>query len=99
MLIGDRDADALVALRFDAEARTLEHVASVPTGGRHPRDLHLTHDERFALVADQGSDSIAVVALDGRRADGGRVDARHAGAGLPGADALNAVLGRGCGQL
>ncbi|KRE21245.1 beta-propeller fold lactonase family protein [Agromyces sp. Soil535] len=65
VLIGDRDADALVALRFDADARTLEHVASVPTGGRHPRDLHVTHDERFALVADQGSDSIAVIALDG----------------------------------
>lgn len=63
VLIGDRDADALVALRFDAGARTLEHVTSVATGGRHPRDLHITHDERFALVADQGSDSIAVVAL------------------------------------
>ena len=37
----------------------------MPTGGRHPRDLELTHDERFALVADQGSDSIAVIALDG----------------------------------
>ncbi|MFB9307575.1 6-phosphogluconolactonase [Agromyces hippuratus] len=65
VLIGDRDADALRALRFDAEARTLELVATVVTGGRHPRDLELTHDERFALVADQGSDSIAVVALDG----------------------------------
>ena len=84
MLIGDRDADALVALRFDTDARTLELVASVPTGGRHPRDLHVTHDERFALVADQGSDSIAVIALDGRRADRGRRDDRDAGAGLPG---------------
>lgn len=64
VLVGDRDADALCALRFDAVARTLEHVALVPTGGRHPRDLHLTHDERFALVADQASDSIAVVALE-----------------------------------
>jgi 6-phosphogluconolactonase len=63
VLVGDRDADALVALRLDADAATLEPVASVPTGGRHPRDLHLTHDERFALVADQASDSIAVVAL------------------------------------
>ncbi|MGW9630730.1 lactonase family protein [Agromyces sp. NPDC055520] len=64
VLIGDRDADAIRGLRFDAEARTLELVATVVTGGRHPRDLELTHDERFALVADQGSDSIAVVALD-----------------------------------
>ena len=64
VLVGDRDADALCALRFDAEAMALEHVASVPTGGLHPRDLHLTHDERFALVADQASDSIAIVALD-----------------------------------
>lgn len=63
VLIGDRDADAIVALRFDPDARTLEHLTSVPTGGRHPRDLQVTHDERFALVADQGSDSIAVVAL------------------------------------
>ncbi|PWC03415.1 lactonase family protein [Agromyces badenianii] len=64
VLIGDRDADALRGLRLDAEARTLELVATVATGGRHPRDLEVTHDERFALVADQGSDSIAVVALD-----------------------------------
>jgi len=64
VLIGDRDADALVALRFDADARTLERVASVPTGGHHPRDLNVTLDERFALVADQASDSIAVVELD-----------------------------------
>ncbi|WP_127794064.1 beta-propeller fold lactonase family protein [Agromyces sp. LHK192] len=65
VLIGDRDADALVALRLDADRRTLEHAASVVTGGRHPRDLHVTHDERFALVADQASDSIAIIALDG----------------------------------
>ncbi|MDR6906887.1 6-phosphogluconolactonase [Agromyces sp. 3263] len=64
VLIGDRDADALVAMRFDRDARTLERLASVPTGGRHPRDLHVSHDERFALVADQASDSIAVIALD-----------------------------------
>ncbi len=63
-LIGDRDADALRALRFDPAARTLELVATVTTGGRHPRDLQLTHDERHVLVADQGSDSIAVIALD-----------------------------------
>lgn len=63
VLVGDRDADALVALRLDADAGTLARVASVPTGGRHPRDLHVTHDERFALVADQESDSIAVIAL------------------------------------
>lgn len=64
VLVGDRDADALAGLRFDRATRTLEHVASVTTGGIHPRDLELTHDERFALVADQGSDSIAIVALD-----------------------------------
>lgn len=64
VLIGDRDADALRALRLDADARTLELVATVATGGRHPRDLELSRDERFALVADQGSDSIAIVALD-----------------------------------
>lgn len=64
VLVGDRDADALAALRFDPDALTLEHVTSIPTGGRHPRDLELTYDERFALVADQASDSIAVMALD-----------------------------------
>ena len=63
VLVGDRDADAIVALRLDVDARTLEHVASVATGGRHPRDLQVTHDERFALAADQESNSIAVVAL------------------------------------
>lgn len=66
VLIGDRDADAVRALRFDADARTLELMATVITGGRHPRDLQLTHDERHVLVADQASDSIAVIALDER---------------------------------
>jgi len=64
VLVGDRDADALRGMRLDREAKTLELVATVPTGGRHPRDLELTHDERFAVVADQGSDSIAIIALD-----------------------------------
>lgn len=65
VLVGDRDADALRGLRLDRDAAMLELVATVPTGGRHPRDLELTRDERFALIADQGSDSIAIVALDG----------------------------------
>ena len=39
VLVGDRDADALAALRFDPDALTLAPVASVRTGGRHPRDL------------------------------------------------------------
>ncbi|GAA4378091.1 hypothetical protein GCM10023152_24520 [Agromyces bauzanensis] len=64
VLVGDRDADAIAALRYDADARSLEHVASITTGGGHPRDLHVTHDERFALVADQASDSIAVIVLE-----------------------------------
>lgn len=74
VLVGDRDADALVALRLDAASRRLEHIASIATGGRHPRDLQLTHDERHALVADQGSDSIAVVALDEQGAPRSVVD-------------------------
>lgn len=66
VLIGDRALDAVQALRLHSDGR-LEHLATLPTGGRHPRDLQLTHDERHLLVADQQSDSIAVVALD----DGG----------------------------
>lgn len=67
VLVGDRDANALAALQFDREALILEPLGSLHTGGRHPRDLELTHDERFALVADQASDSIAIIALDGGR--------------------------------
>lgn len=64
VLIGDRDAGAVRALRLDADAQTLELVATVTTGGEHPRDLQITRDERHVLVADQQSDSIAVIALD-----------------------------------
>ncbi|MWB97501.1 lactonase family protein [Agromyces seonyuensis] len=64
VLVGDRSTDSLRAFRYDRAERTLEPVGAVPTGGRHPRDLELTADERFALVADQASDSIAIVALD-----------------------------------
>ncbi|QTX04009.1 lactonase family protein [Agromyces archimandritae] len=66
VLIGDRDHDAIRAFRLvrDAAGPRLEALATLATGGRHPRDLQLTEDERYLLVADQGSDSIAILALD-----------------------------------
>lgn len=64
VLIGDRDLDGVQALRLDVSARTLRHVGSLVTGGEHPRDLELTTDERFLVVADQKSDGLAIVALD-----------------------------------
>lgn len=64
VLIGDRDLDGVQALRVDVSARTLHHAGSLVTGGAHPRDLELTADERFLVVADQASDGIAIVALD-----------------------------------
>ncbi|WP_350349327.1 beta-propeller fold lactonase family protein [Agromyces sp. G08B096] len=63
VVIGDRDLDGVQTLRLDASARTLRHLGSLATGGVHPRDLELTADERFVVVADQGSDSVAVVEL------------------------------------
>jgi 6-phosphogluconolactonase len=66
VLIGDRDLDGVQALRLDASQRSLSHVASIVTGGAHPRDLELTDDERCLVVADQASDSLAVIALDDR---------------------------------
>ncbi|QAY73327.1 hypothetical protein ET445_08195 [Agromyces protaetiae] len=64
VLTGDRDLDGVQAHRLDPETGTLEHVGLVVTGGVHPRDLELTTDELHLLVADQGSDSIAIVSLD-----------------------------------
>ena len=64
VLIGDRDLDGVQVLRLDASQRSLSHVTSIVTGGAHPRDLELTHDERHLVVADQASDSLAVIALD-----------------------------------
>ncbi|UOE45853.1 lactonase family protein [Agromyces larvae] len=64
VLVGDRDLDGVQALRYEASDRSLTHVGSLATGGRHPRDLELTADERHLVVADQGSDSLAIVALD-----------------------------------
>lgn len=64
VLIGDRDLDGVQALRLDASGRTLERVGELVTGGEHPRDLELTLDERHLAVADQASDSLAIVALD-----------------------------------
>ncbi|MFF2390575.1 lactonase family protein [Agromyces sp. NPDC058104] len=64
VLVGDRATDAVHAFRFDERDRSLEHLVELRTGGRYPRDLELTHDERYLLVADQASDSIAVVEID-----------------------------------
>ncbi len=63
VLVADRDVDGVHALHLDATAARLEPVASLKTGGRHPRDMELTGDERTLLVADQASDSIAAIAL------------------------------------
>ncbi|QEO15333.1 lactonase family protein [Agromyces intestinalis] len=64
VLVGDRDLDGVQALRYEASDRSLMHIGSLATGGRHPRDLELTADERHLVVADQGSDSLAILALD-----------------------------------
>ena len=88
VLVGDRDADALVALRLDADAGTLEHVASVAIG-RAASARPAAHARRAVRARRRPG-----VELDrrggaaGRRADGGGVDARHAGSGLPGAHSL-----------
>lgn len=64
VLVADRGVDGVHAYQLDYPNRTVEHRALVRTGGRHPRDIELTNDERFLLVADQASDSIAVLELD-----------------------------------
>ncbi|GAB3671531.1 lactonase family protein [Streptomyces sparsus] len=78
---GDRlyvihELDSVVTVcRWSAEAGLLEPVSECPTrqpgttGDNHPSGLVVSADGRFAWAANRGDDSIAVLALDGDRAE------------------------------
>ena len=88
LLIGDRDTDALrrSPVRPRGHARS-SSSRTVPTG--RAASARCRTDARRAVRARgrPGSDSIAVVALDGRRAEESSASLEDAGARLPGADA------------
>lgn len=64
VLVGNRGPNTIGVLRWEADAAEVRFVAEYDSGGDHARDLALSADERFVLVANQFSDSLVVLELD-----------------------------------
>lgn len=66
VVVSNRGADggSVAVLRFDAGDGSLELLNVEPTGGDAPRDLVLTDEGRFVVVANQDSDNVVAFRLD-----------------------------------
>ena len=60
----NRGHDSIFAARLDEEQGALQPLGTWPAGGRTPRDIALTPDGAFLLVASQDEHGIAVFAVD-----------------------------------
>ncbi|MFV0254368.1 MAG: lactonase family protein [Beutenbergiaceae bacterium] len=61
VLASNRGLDAVALVR----PQDPDHVRLIPSGGKEPRDLVASPDERFVLVANQDSDVVSVFTLSG----------------------------------
>jgi len=64
VLVSNRGDDTVAVLAFDAETSRLSLVASVPVGGKTPRDLVIAPGGDRVLAACQDSDEVTVFAFD-----------------------------------
>ncbi len=64
VIVGNRGPGTIGVLRWNPDLLELVLLGEYPCGGTHPRDLELTADERFVVVANQWSDDLAVLELD-----------------------------------
>jgi 6-phosphogluconolactonase len=64
VLVSNRGDDTVAVFAFDPEESRLSLVASVPVGGKTPRDLVIAPDGDRVLAACQDSDEITVFAFD-----------------------------------
>jgi 6-phosphogluconolactonase len=64
VLVGNRGDDTIAVFSFDAAASRVRLVATVPVGGRTPRDLVIAPGGDRVLAACQDSDEVVVFALD-----------------------------------
>lgn len=64
VLVGNRGPDTIGILQWDEENGTLTYLGEETCGGKHPRDLALTEDQKHVVVANLKSDNVTILALD-----------------------------------
>ena len=67
LYVSQRGEDVISVL--EVNGKDLRHLCNLPAGGRWPRDICLTPDGRFLVTANEKSDNLAVLRLDGDRAE------------------------------
>jgi 6-phosphogluconolactonase len=75
----DRGDDTLTSFRVDPGTGKLTVLGRTPCGGKIPRHMALDPTEKWLLVANQGSDDIAIIRRD---SDTGKLDAKATNAGI-----------------
>ena len=58
LFISQRGADTVSVFSISEDGRRLSLLHNIPCGGRDPRDMILTPDERFLLCANQSSEDL-----------------------------------------
>lgn len=64
LFVSHRGADTVSVFAVSEDGRRLSLMHNIPCGGKDPRDMILTPDERFLICANQSSEDLTVIALD-----------------------------------
>ena len=64
LFVSHRGADTVSVFSVSEDGRSLALLHNIPCGGRGPRDMILTPDEKFILCANERSGDLTVLALD-----------------------------------
>lgn len=62
--VSNRGEDSIAVFKFNQATETLKLIQSISSQGKFPRDLELSKDARFLLVANQNSDNIFSYFID-----------------------------------
>jgi 6-phosphogluconolactonase len=65
----NRGPHEIAVFDFDKATGKLDRRSALACGGKVPRNFRLTPDGRFLLVANQGSNNVAVLAVDQKTGD------------------------------
>ena len=64
LFVSQRGADCVSVFAVSEEGSSLSLLHNIPCGGKGPRDMILSPDEKFLLCANEGSGDLTVLSLD-----------------------------------
>ena len=62
--VANRGQDSIGILEFDTTDQTLQQIGETPCGGKTPRHIALSPDERYLLVANQDGNTVTCLQRD-----------------------------------